>query len=372
MGVGCLLVLSIGMLSGSASFAANKTDPLVGPEVDTTSGPTEPQLPGPEIPALSSADKSDARAILVDDPRFEDLIQGNSYSISSTSVWTTHSQQKLGAALVVKIANGPVTISGDWPTIAYDESESTSPPYSTSVTHYKADKVSKLDALVDLGSDKVVSIEPTEDAARSETDSPTAPTSVGPLAASTNRLALLRIYEDLFYNYDFRSTTVSKFNVDWPVDFLYWNDATINSVKFGLGFQGYTYNGDSFWFSLNDGGGWLWDSDKGVKTILCPIIGTAVHTRLYAPSGQDYSFNLNWGFYVLGTAHYDHNECNVIGKWSGKSENAEQKIVSAAKRYWGDSNVHYDHLWFFNPEPERTEGNHKWLNSGYASTVRLP
>jgi hypothetical protein len=109
MGVGCLLVLSIGMLSGSASFAANKTDPLVGPEVDTTSGPTEPQLPGPEIPALSSADKSDARAILVDDPRFEDLIQGNSYSISSTSVWTTHSQQKLGAALVVKIANGPVT-----------------------------------------------------------------------------------------------------------------------------------------------------------------------------------------------------------------------------------------------------------------------
>jgi hypothetical protein len=188
-------------------------------------------------------------------------------------------------------------------------------------------------------------------------------------AGSTSKLTILYVREDAFRNYDFLSQTVSSTNVDWPVNFLFWNNAEIDKVKSKLGGY-YPYSGSKMNGRLNDGSGFVWDQDGGRKSILCPIIGDAYHYRIYADS-DDRMYNISWGYWVFGTSHIDHNECG-FGKWFGKSEQAENHIASHARNVFGSSNVAEDWSSFYNYEPYREQGNHIWQNNGYATAVRVP
>jgi hypothetical protein len=186
-------------------------------------------------------------------------------------------------------------------------------------------------------------------------------------AGSTSHLTILYIREDAFRNYDFLSQTVSSTNVDWPVNFLFYNNAEVDKVKDAMrfSFAGSRMNG-----RINDGSGFVWDQDGGRKNYLCPIIGDAYHYRLYA-DGDDRLYNAAWGYYVIGTSHIDHNECG-FGAWFGKSETAEGYIASRARSAFGSSNVAEDWSSFANSEPYREEGNHIWQNNGLATAVRVP
>ena len=186
-------------------------------------------------------------------------------------------------------------------------------------------------------------------------------------AASTSKLTILTIREDAFRNYDFLSQTVSSTNVDWPVNFLFWNNAEIDKVKDAMRFS---FPGSTMYARLNDGSGYVWDQDGGRKTYLCPIIGDAHHFRVYA-DGDDRLYNLGWGYYILGTSHIDHNECG-LGRWFGKTETAEAYIAGRARTAFGSGNVVEDWSSFANSEPYREEGNHIWQNNGLATSVRVP
>jgi hypothetical protein len=85
---------------------------------------------------------------------------------------------------------------------------------------------------------------------------------------------------------------------------------------------------------------------------------------------DDRMFNLNWGFYVFGTTHIDHNEC-WFGRWHGRSEATETHVAVRSAAVWGSSRVHRDHRWFSSREPWRKEGNHLWQNNGCATFVRV-
>lgn len=191
--------------------------------------------------------------------------------------------------------------------------------------------------------------------------------------------------------------------VDWPVTFIFRNDASINKVKQGLGSSALgsdklDSSGSKMFLSLSDSLNqalqygdhgsveqhrW-WDEDGGVKEVKCSGLpqtrSVTNHIRLYADSRgstpgtrDDRLYNPYWGFYVLGTTHKDVLECNPFGgTWFGKSEAAENHIADLAKRVWGAGGVAEDGYNMDNYEQIRTEGdNHKWENNGRATVVRV-
>ncbi|MHB8378033.1 MAG: hypothetical protein ACYDEB_13935, partial [Dehalococcoidia bacterium] len=130
-----------------------------------------------------------------------------------------------------------------------------------------------------------------------------------------------------------------------------------------------------------------WDEDAGTKdpdwTAGCASnVDTRFrHMRLYAtnPSlgGNDHLYNINFGFYVIGSTHYDYGECpfSSVPRTSGWSEDAEAEMVQ-----WASDHAAQDHLSVCpgatcsgislnNAEPLRFEGNHVWQSDGYASMV---
>jgi hypothetical protein len=190
--------------------------------------------------------------------------------------------------------------------------------------------------------------------------------------ASTKHLRAIAIRDNAFWNYDFAKRAVSATSVDWPVDLVFRNNADIDKVKAGL--NGHMpFHGSTMYARLKDRGGaatWGWDGGK--KTLLCPVFGqTAYHTRLYA-DGDGRLYNTSWGYYVLGTAHQDHNECSRIGRWSGRSELAEKFVGGISREAWGNGAPAFDRIQMGNQEPYRREGNHIWQNNGLATAINVP
>jgi hypothetical protein len=194
-------------------------------------------------------------------------------------------------------------------------------------------------------------------------------------AATTSHLTLMSLREDRWRNYDFTEQTVSSARVDWAVSLVFYNNATINRVKSHLGNEydqtGSRQNGR---LSDNVNNGYVWDQDGGRKTTLCPggpgQPDEARHYRIYA-DGDDRMYNLDWGYWVFGSDHYDIEECpGGAPAWFGYSETAEGWITW---RWRQNGRAAFDDWsWFFNPEPYRVEGDHIWENNGYASALHVP
>jgi hypothetical protein len=143
---------------------------------------------------------------------------------------------------------------------------------------------------------------------------------------------------DKFRNFDYRSQdNTNRCYVDWPMDFLFYDNATINRVKTRTEAIGYSHEGDKFNAKLDDSAGWAWDQDGGRKNAGPNSAdcwgGNVEHYRIYAVYNDDYMYNLDWGQYVLGTSHIDHMECTKVypgdldQHWSGDSETAEDRIA---------------------------------------------
>ena len=79
-------------------------------------------------------------------------------------------------------------------------------------------------------------------------------------------------------------------------------------------------------------------------------------------------YNSAWGFYVIGSTHYDIRECGR-GATFGWSETSEGWVTWRwrANGGWAQNDWRY----FSNPEPVRVEGNHIWQNDGYASRLHV-
>jgi hypothetical protein len=193
-------------------------------------------------------------------------------------------------------------------------------------------------------------------------------------AASTSNLALLSLREDRWRNYDFTEQTVSANRVDWAISLVFYNNATINRVKNFLDNE-YDQTGSRMNGRLSDNvnNGYVWDQDGGRKTTACPggpgQPREARHYRIYA-DGDDRMYNLDWGYWVFGSNHYDIDECpGGAPAVFGYSETAEGWITW---RWRQNGHTAYDD-WssYSNREPYRVEGNHVWENDGYASALHV-
>lgn len=199
--------------------------------------------------------------------------------------------------------------------------------------------------------------------------------SVPPAEAShcvtTDKLKTLSQNEDRFRNYDFESQVVGTCNIDWPVNFLFWNNADIGKVKDRMATVGYGITGSPMHETLNEGGGWVWDQDSGRKNEINCFFGDAEHFRIFA-DGDDRLYNMSWGYYVLGTSHIDHNECDPFGStWFGASETAEARIADDARNAWEPSRVNTDAVNFQNHNNWQRSGDHILQSNGYATKVKV-
>jgi hypothetical protein len=204
-------------------------------------------------------------------------------------------------------------------------------------------------------------------------------------ATASRSMKPYKILNDEFMVYDFLSEgegSARSDNVDWAINVIFAHDATINTIKNAMhGFYnvGYNYGATEsrMYARINDGPGWTWDRDGGMKSAACGG-PNAYHYRIYAPSPPvDHFYNQNWGSYVIGSTHIDHNECAQYNPlagndiWSGHEEWAEAELWEKAKYYFGKNHATADSVVLGNSEPTREVGSHWWENEGRALYVHV-
>ena len=191
-------------------------------------------------------------------------------------------------------------------------------------------------------------------------------------ASTTTTLAKVQYGGDAFWNFDFDTKTVTAGKVDWPVDIVFWGNASIAKVYSKIG---WAWSGSTEYERLNDGSGAVWVSSGGRKDTLC----TDTHFRLYAPAAG-YLSNKPLGHYVIATAHLDKNECGTSPTY-GWNETAEANVAARAAAVWGAAAVRANAatlpdgtatLGLFTNAQTGWQGNHYFDNNGLPTLVKVP
>jgi hypothetical protein len=198
-------------------------------------------------------------------------------------------------------------------------------------------------------------------------------------------LRVIPVAEDRFYNYDFINEEVSSSGgffsgVACTVNMLFVDNAWTSKVKDDIYWgTASKYIAGLDHASLNDGGGWLWDSDRGTKAAYYSSeLGQYVwmHMRVYAPNPPDYMYNVAWSKYVIGTTHFDDYPLEM---WYGFNEYAENFFADYARdqgytvyedifpldNYRNDIEVFWHGYWL-------RWSYYAWINNGYATLVYVP
>jgi hypothetical protein len=163
--------------------------------------------------------------------------------------------------------------------------------------------------------------------------------------------------------------------VEWPVDLLFYNNASVSSVQSGLS-SFFPYGkpfASSEYARVNNGARYHWVVNGGRKTAAQSAGSYDDHYRVYGYSGRNYAID-GLGYFVIGTMHRDYNEAaNVTNSSYGNSEDAEHDLFVDAGSLASTLNwqAYYDNYDMTNAI-SRVEGNHIWNNDGLATMVRLP
>ncbi|MGC4941892.1 hypothetical protein [Kribbella sp. DT2] len=189
------------------------------------------------------------------------------------------------------------------------------------------------------------------------------------IAASTPNTVQYVVHDNSgLVNYDFQSTNAVNTNVDWPINVVFYNGASVDNIKFALE-NSYGANSTNRMHIpvTYYGGENHWDEDAGKKGVACPTTGRWTrHYRIYGGYG-DSIYSQDIGYWVAATTHKDADECPPIGKRFYDSEEVEENIAAI----WANAGytVHNDLVSWSNPEPYRVEGNHTWNSNGLVTYI---
>jgi hypothetical protein len=192
-------------------------------------------------------------------------------------------------------------------------------------------------------------------------------------ASSTTNLQLVTYGPNSFYNYDFDSQSAVATNVDWPVDMIFYGNASVSKVYNKINWP---WGGSNEYMLIDNGSGATWVSAGGRKNTLC----TDTHFRLYAPAATGYFTDPELGHYVIATMHLDKNECGSTPTY-GWNETAEQNVANRAAQVWGSRAVHHDATTLPGGTSTSTllnnfnetgwQGNHYFYNDGLPTLVKV-
>jgi hypothetical protein len=155
--VGVMLIVAPSTLSAVRGVFGRPAAPHV-----STNGAIAPDTP---IRALTSAQRGSAGAVLAHDPALRAIVRADRYRVARIGPWTGERGQLLGAAAVLKLAT-PLHGQRAWPLMRYDHTEKSSPPYRVRVEHLVVREATEIDALIDLRTGTVASLQPGGDGAR--------------------------------------------------------------------------------------------------------------------------------------------------------------------------------------------------------------
>jgi hypothetical protein len=193
-------------------------------------------------------------------------------------------------------------------------------------------------------------------------------------ASTTPTLKRVTYGHNSFYNYDFDSQSAVGTNVDWPVDMIFYGNASVSKVYNKIG---WVWGGSNEYMLLSGGSGDTWVSAGGRKNTFC----TDTHYRLYAPAATGYFADPVLGHYVIATMHLDKNECGSSATY-GWNETAEQNVANRAAQVWGAGAVHHDATMLpdgvtstfdllGNFDESGWQGNHYFFNDGLPTLVKV-
>jgi hypothetical protein len=155
--VGVMLIVAPNTLSAVRGVFGRPAGPHV-----SARGAIAPDTP---IPTLTAGQRGSARAVLARDPALSAIVGTDGYRISRIGPWTGEKGQVLGAAVLLKLAT-PLDGQRAWPLMRYDHTERSTPPYRVRVERLVVQNATEIDALVDLRTGAVVSLQPGGDAVR--------------------------------------------------------------------------------------------------------------------------------------------------------------------------------------------------------------
>ena len=332
VGVGATIGVQVRSVdkAGNASAAGSATLDVPSetppPLADgTPAAPADPEagdLVQPWVdPQLTGVQEDSAASIAHADPRAAAIVGAS--APDQVQPWQLARQPTLIGATVHYTFPSATTIEGDWLLVAYNDQETSWPPYETHTVHDTIPAVTGVTVYVDLHTKKVVGIEP-------DTDSTHAPAVVRRLRtlksaktaeghsggrATGNLRALCLDTELCFYNYDFDASSPGSLgnerwrHVDWPVTLIFYGNANVDKVKQSLGALlnafGSSMHGRVWDRQANR---WVDDSDAGTKAGLCNFWDHEPHVRYYA-APDNAMFSIHYGYTVIGTTHRDWMEC---------------------------------------------------------------
>jgi hypothetical protein len=198
------------------------------------------------------------------------------------------------------------------------------------------------------------------------------------VTATTGRSTLLDVRQvsyagDTWSNYDLLTQGTS--NADWPVDVIFWGNASISKIYNKLG---WFFPGSNSYAQLDDGTatGLLWVASSGRKNSIC----TDTHVRLYADADGYLTANSNLGNYVIATTHLDKNECSRTPSY-GFNEAAEANLAARAAAVWGSAAVVPNATTLPDGTPtstlltneiHRIDGSRNYDNNGLPTLIKVP
>jgi hypothetical protein len=137
-----------GAIAGVATDVADLQPPIPGPPASVT-----------VVPTLTASEEHRALEILAADRPGSQLLGQTPFEVYRLGPWTTEEERKIGASIILRF-DRPITMPmGPWPSIIYDASEKTFPPYERRSVNFKAVDVRYLMIRVDLTRGVVVTID---------------------------------------------------------------------------------------------------------------------------------------------------------------------------------------------------------------------
>lgn len=120
----------------------------------------EPGRPG-IIPSLTAEDEARIQEIAFKSGYVQELLAvAGAYEIAGPFfVWHSSKMEKLGGGFYLEFQE-LATYENDWPQAVYDESEQTSPPFTTTTVRYRVEALTRVSVLVYLPGEIVVEIQP--------------------------------------------------------------------------------------------------------------------------------------------------------------------------------------------------------------------
>lgn len=147
--------IAIGLLLLVSPASADPPVPTADPEGEPTAVVD---------PTLSAAERDEALAILSSNTFANQVLAGRTYTVTEAGPWTTFTNQRLGASLLLTLKEPAAYGLTNWPAMKYDETEGTSPPYETVTFPASAVAVTEFKVNIDLTQDLLVGMVPAGDA----------------------------------------------------------------------------------------------------------------------------------------------------------------------------------------------------------------